>query len=108
MPITSHRDSSQDLTTFVCYGDLSFYEIVVAMKCFYEGIDALPTKKLLWDLRNASIASLSVDQISNIASLSIEYEDMMKGGKILLWHQRTLILALQGFTKLIRPVYIEI
>lgn len=84
MPITSHRDSFQDLTTFVCYGDLSFYEIVVAMKCFYEGIDALPTKKLLWDLRYASIASLSVDQISNIASLSIEYEDMMKGGKIAL------------------------
>ena len=49
---------------------------------FYEGIDSPPTIKLLWDLRNASIASLSVDQVSKIADLSLEYEDVMKGGKI--------------------------
>jgi len=51
------------------------------MKRFYEGIDAPPTKKVLWDLMEASTGSLLPDQLNQIANLSLENEDVMKGGK---------------------------
>jgi len=51
------------------------------MKHFYEGTIAPPTKRVLWDLSNASVASITADHVSQIAYLSLENEDVMKGGK---------------------------
>jgi len=69
------------MTVFTCRGDLSLSEIEVVMKRFYEGIVAPPTKKVLCDLRKASIGSLSSDQLNHIVNLSLENEGVMKGGK---------------------------
>jgi len=81
MPITKQFDSTKILTTFKCDGDLSFREIVGSMKDFYGGIDNPPTKKLIWNLRNATIWSLTMEELKAIAQLSVENEGLMKGGK---------------------------
>jgi hypothetical protein len=81
MPITTHRKPSRDLTAFTCKGDLSFYEIQAVMERFYKGTIAPPTKKVLWDMRNASAASLTAEQISHLANFSLENEDVRESGK---------------------------
>lgn len=81
MPITALRNTAKDLTTFECDGDLSFTEIVAVIKRFYRGTIAPRTKKTLWDMRNASIASLTVDHVYHIASLFNEYETDVKATK---------------------------
>ena len=49
------------------------------MKRFHQGKDFPATKKILWDIRNASISSLTIDQIYNIAC---NFIFVMAGGKI--------------------------
>jgi len=81
MPITALRNTARDLTTFECDGDLSFIEIVAVIKRFYRGTIAPRTKKIIWDMRNASIASLTVDHVYHIASLFNEYETEVEATK---------------------------
>lgn len=81
MPITKNFDPSKNLTIFKCEGDLTFAEIAGSIKGFYGEIDHPITKKLVWDLRNASIWSLSMEELKSIAELSVQNERLMKGGK---------------------------
>ena len=81
MTITTHRETSRHLTIFTCKGNLSYTEIIEAMKRFYKGIVAPPTKKVLWDISSASVSSITAAQVTKIADLSIENEDVMTGGK---------------------------
>ena len=76
--ITVQIDCALDLTTFICGGKLVFDEIIDQMKRLYQGIDFFPTKKNIWDIRNASISSLTVDQLYHIAS---QFAFVMDGGK---------------------------
>lgn len=84
MPITTHRNASRDLTIFTCKGDLSFVEIVEVIKRFYEGTIAPPTKNVLWDARDARVASLTPIQVTRISELSVEYSKLREGGKTAL------------------------
>ena len=59
MPITRDFDPSKKVTIFKCEGDLTFAEIAGSIKGFYGEIDHPITKKLVWDLGNASIWSLT-------------------------------------------------
>ncbi|MEN8245590.1 MAG: hypothetical protein ABFS43_11890, partial [Thermodesulfobacteriota bacterium] len=74
-------DPSCDLTTFICNDDLSFHEIVEILIRFYRGIDNPPTKRVLWNLSDASMGSLSMEEIRQIANLSIDNEEIMRDGK---------------------------
>ena len=76
--ITVQIDSAIDMTTFVCAGELVFDEIIDQIKRLYQGIDFSPTKKNIWDIRNASISSLTVDQLYHIASV---FKFVVEGGK---------------------------
>jgi len=79
MPITTHRNPSRNLTTFKCDGRLSFNEIVAVTERFFQGSVAPPTKKILWDMRTASVATLTVDHANRIAALVNGYEAKDKG-----------------------------
>jgi hypothetical protein len=76
--ITVQIDCALDLTTFICGGKLVFEEIIDQMKRLYQGIDFFPTKKNIWDIRNASISSLTLDQLYHIASV---FKFVVEGGK---------------------------
>ena len=76
--ITVKIDHAKDLSIFICAGELVFGEIISHMKRFYQGNDFPPTKKILWDIRNASISALTVDQVYHIAS---KFNFVMDGGK---------------------------
>ena len=76
--ITVQIDYALDLTTFFCGGELVFDEIIDQIKRIYQGIDFSPTKKNIWDIRNASISSLTLDQLYHIASV---FKFVVEGGK---------------------------
>jgi hypothetical protein len=76
--ITVQIDYAKNLTIFFCAGELVFHEIISQLKRFYQGNDSPPTKKILWDIRNASISALTVDQVYHIAS---KFNFVMDGGK---------------------------
>ncbi len=82
MPITTHRNPARDLTTFKCNGDLSFSEIVAVIERFFQGTVAPPTNKILWDMRTASIDTLTKDHVYRIANLVNGYKAEAKGTKI--------------------------
>ena len=71
-------DHAKDLAINICSGELVFSEIISHLKRFYQGNDSPPTKKILWDIRNASISALTIDQIYHIAS---KFNFVMEGGK---------------------------
>jgi hypothetical protein len=52
-----------ELTLYILSGDVSFDELMEALKQFWE---EAPTEKLLWDLRDATIGSLSENEIDGI------------------------------------------
>ena len=82
MPITTHRNPTKDLTTFKCNGDLSFTEIVAVIERYFQAAIAPPTSKILWDLRTASIDTLTKDHVYRIANLVNDYKAKAKGTKI--------------------------
>jgi hypothetical protein len=73
MPITTHRNPSRNLTTFKCDGGLSFNEIVAVIERFFRGSVAPPTNKIIWDMQNVSVATLTADHIYHIANLVSGY-----------------------------------
>ena len=81
MPIETHIHRSINLTTFDCYGNLSFDEIIDAMAKFYKEIGDAPGKRVFWDLHGVTIKALTSDQIKQITDLSINNEEVIRGGK---------------------------
>ena len=73
MPITTHRNPARNLTTFECNGSLLLNEIVVVIERFFQGNVAPPTKNILWDMRKASVKTLTVDHANQIATLVNSY-----------------------------------
>lgn len=90
-------DYARDLTILFCNGELEFSEIISHMKRLYQGNDPPPTKKILWDIRNASISALTVDQVYHIAS---KFNFVMDGGK-------TAVVALQDINYDIVKIFEE-
>ena len=82
MPITTYRNPNRDVTTFKCNGDLSFTEIVAVIERYFQGAIAPPTNNILWDMRTASIDTLTKDHIYRIANLVNRYKAEAKGTKI--------------------------
>ena len=73
MPITTHRNLFNSLTTFECKGSLSLNEIVVVIERFFQGDVAPPTKNILWDMQTASIDTLTEDHAYQIGTLVNSY-----------------------------------
>lgn len=82
MPITTHRNTARDLTTFECIGSLSFNEIVAVIERFFQGTIAPTTNKIIWDMRTASIDSLTVEHVKRISNLVNGYITNTQSTKI--------------------------
>lgn len=93
--ITVQIDSAQDLTIYACAGELVFNELINQMNRLYQRNDSPPTKKVLWDIRNASISALTVDQVYHIAS---KFNFIMGG-------EKTAIVAPQGINYDIMKIF---
>jgi hypothetical protein len=81
MPIQSYYDESLQLTCFIGDGDLTFDEIVGAVKDFYQNPEVRPTLNALADFRKATLKSLSYEQINQIPALIATYTASYQGGK---------------------------
>ena len=81
MPITSKIMPSQDLTIFTAEGEISFSEASESISNYNTSNNPRPTKNILWDLRNASLASLTPYQVTCLADLSAKYSELRYGGK---------------------------
>lgn len=69
MPITSHLDQSRQLTTFVATGEVSFNDIIEALRPFFLG---RATKNVLW---NFCEAQPDVDDLSKNIEMIAKFSD---------------------------------
>jgi len=77
MPIGKLVDHTKELTTFTCYGDLLPDEILLTLVKFYQGVEDPPTRKVLWDMSNATIMTISVDDVDEIVALRCKHEGII-------------------------------
>ena len=66
MSLTLKVDRSKDLTTFLGIGEITFEDVHISLRAFY---DSKPTMNVLWDLQNATISPLSASDIQNIVQI---------------------------------------
>lgn len=78
MPITSKIDSKDDLTIFTAEKNPSFKKFMAAIKLFYDGE---PTQKVLWNLDQASVWSLSGQHIEKLAQYAPRIDKSRPGAK---------------------------
>ena len=71
-------DESKRLTTHAATGELTFPEILETVQAFYEN---QPTENQLWDLRNASTAGITAEQIQDLADIGKRHGELRTGGK---------------------------
>ncbi len=92
MPITSHTDQSKQLTTFVATGEVSFSDIIRALKPFFEGH---ATKNVLWDFREAQpdVDNLT-ENIDKLAEHSDKERELRSTGKTALVGTKDLMYGL--------------
>jgi hypothetical protein len=81
MPITSKMFPHEKLTVFTGEGEISYSETWETMSRDYKSIHPGTTKNILWDLRNASVASITASQVTKLADLSDNYSKQRGGGK---------------------------
>ncbi len=81
MPITSKIFPQENLTVFTGEGEISYSETWEAMSHDYRSIHPGTTRNILWDLRNASVASITASQVTKLADLSDNYSKQRGGGK---------------------------
>ncbi len=81
MPITSKMFPHENLTVFTGEGEISYSEAWETMSRDYKSIHPGTTRNILWDLRNASVASITTSQVTKLADLSDNYSKQRGGGK---------------------------
>ncbi len=64
MSITTSVDNDKKLTTHTVIGEVSFEEVMITLRQFWEG---QPTMNVLWDFRKGSMAQLSFIEIERVA-----------------------------------------
>ena len=81
MPIKKVVDRSKDLCTFTCYGELSIEEIILTLMKFYQGVEGQPTRKVLWDMSNATSDKISMHDMDEIVALRMNNEGIVSRGR---------------------------
>jgi hypothetical protein len=81
MPITSKIFPDENLTVFTGEGEISYSEAWEAMSRDYRSPHPDTTRNILWDLKNASVASITASQVTKLADLSDSYSEQRGRGK---------------------------
>ena len=74
--IETSIDSQLDLTVHIVFGDLSTQDILDKLEIYYQG---KITKRILWDLSNATWANITSDDLRRTVDKATKYS--RKGGK---------------------------
>ena len=99
MPVSKQVDNTKQLTTFLVEGEVSFDEIAVQIKELYE--EDAPTRNVLWDASNGSVANLTTEQIENLASFSPRFSKKREGGKTALYSPGDLAFGLSRMFEIV-------
>ena len=78
MHVTSSVDQEKQLTIITIVGDLSLEKLMEVIKPLYE---KRPSKNVLWDVRNASMAPISNEDIQSIVKYLKQHGEVRTGGK---------------------------
>ncbi len=81
MAITKLFDRSKQLVTFTCQGELTFDEISSHLKAMYASDDIEYIRDVIWDLRHATLAGLSNEEILRTRDTVKAHKDVRKPGK---------------------------
>jgi hypothetical protein len=81
MPIKFKLDPSKNLGTFIANGSLLFDEVQEAIQQFYTNTNPLPSRNILWDLRNASVNEIRSDEAGQLAQLAVRIDKRKEIGK---------------------------
>lgn len=76
MPITTSFDPTTSRVTHHCSGDVSNEEVEEALRDTFESPSFDPSMQILWDVREATVASLTYDQVQRVVDLSATYSDI--------------------------------
>ena len=76
LEIETSIDSQLDLTVHIVSGDLTTKEILDKLEIYYQG---KTTKRILWDLSNATWKSITSDNLQQTVKKAKKYS--RKGGK---------------------------
>ena len=71
----------EELTEFICSGDLSVDEIRDAIESFYSD---KPTRNVLWDFTDANVSSIRAQDVRGTAIFTREKAHSRTGGKTAL------------------------
>ena len=81
MPINKLVDRTKNLSTFTCHGELLPEEIILTLTKFYQGVEGPLTRKVLWNMSDATSMNISMQDIDEIVALRLNHEGTMSGGK---------------------------
>jgi len=81
MTITKLFDRSKQLVTFTCGGELSFAEVKSAIEEMYASDDIEHIRDVIWDLRDATLAGFSNEEILRIRDIVRDSKNVRKPGK---------------------------
>jgi hypothetical protein len=79
--VQSVIDRDLDLTTYNVTGSVEAAEIIGAIEGFYAGD---PTRKVLWNMTDATFDALTTDDVKRIAEISERHSHRRKTGKTAL------------------------
>lgn len=78
MPIEITIDNDKQLTIFSVVGEISFAEIVIAVKQVWKD---QRTRKFLWDFRNGTMGNVSSNELNSVAERIKFQSEQNPGGK---------------------------
>ena len=85
--ITTSKDTSINLTTNIAKGKLSYDNLLSWVNDYYAG---RITKYILWDLTEADLSKIKIEEFRKLAEVIKRNSGMRKGGKTALVFKRDL------------------
>jgi hypothetical protein len=81
MPISKHFDRSKQHVTFICSGELSYYEVSSHLEAIYASDDIEQIRDVMWNLRDATLAGFSNEEIRMLSDIVRGHNDLQQPGK---------------------------
>ena len=83
MAVTTIIDDERKLVVHRLQGELQLEDIILALRKFYSS-ESVPDYPILWDLQEASLLSLELDEIQKFSDATKSFWPSMKKGKTAL------------------------
>jgi len=91
MPITTHVDTTKDLTVFSVTGVFTLDKVFPVVKVFYDGS---PTRHVLWNLLDTTDIQLTSEESERVASYKPRFEGERASGKTAFVAQKDILFGI--------------